>query len=604
MGQGTREKRRGAEAGVAWCPGDSVRYLRMLTNSVIGGLAFAVYLTILVLQINPRYPLMSTPGLTATLVLSYGFHTTTIFYALIVLRQVLATEVISPGWISFRFLVWLCSASSAVATLLTWANLRGLSPFMDPEAVTRMTGGAVVLTGCAGVMVALALGRWWAGRHSSRPGAAVLAGALMVSVAVPLMLRGPGSGAPQRLRWPGVTSDVPAPGGEGRVVMVLLEGASLDVIAPAAAEGRLPNFGRLMERGASLHLATMRPTQPGPVWTAAATGKLPFKNGIRSSATYTPLAGTDALEVLPDYCYSHALVEFGFLRERVHGSRDVEALPVWSLLGTQGVPVGVVNWSVTQPAREVRGYLVSDQFERRYASVVDVENVGVVWPRDAAAAAVSAAVSAAAEARRAAPAPEAANDPGHLIAHACAADRVHEQLASALEARHPSRFQAVRYECLDAVGHYFLRYARPGAFGDVSDQELQRYGGVLPARYAAVDQLIGRAMAGVRPGDLLLVVSGFGMEPMSVGKRLLERSVGNVEPSGTHEPAPDGFLFAYGTDVRPGRQMRGSVVDIVPTILYFFGLPLGRDMDGFARTDIFTPEFSAGRPITYIPSYE
>jgi len=27
-------------------------------------------------------------------------------------------------------------------------------------------------------------------------------------------------------------------------------------------------------------------------------------------------------------------------------------------------------------------------------------------------------------------------------------------------------------------------------------------------------------------------------------------------------------------------------------------------MDGFARTDIFTPEFSAGRPITYIPSYE
>jgi predicted AlkP superfamily phosphohydrolase/phosphomutase len=384
--------------------------------------------------------------------------------------------------------------------------------------------------------------------------------------------------------------------------MVLLEGASLDLIAPAAVEGRLPNLERLLERGASLHLATMRPTQPGPVWTAVATGKLPFKNGIRSSASYTPLASSDAIEVLPDYCYSHALVEYGFFRERAHDSRDLAARPVWSLLGAQGVPVGVVNWSVTQPAREVKGYLVSDQFERRYASVVDVENIGVLWPREAAPTALAAAV----EARRTATVspPRAADDVGQLIARPCAADRAHEQIAAELDRRYPSRFQAVRYECLDAVGHYFFRYTMPGAFGDVSDAELQRYGGVLMAQYAATDQMIGRVMASLRAGDLLLVVSGFGMTPMSVGKRLLERTVGNPEPSGTHEPAPDGFMFAYGTDVAPGRITRGSVADLVPTILYFYGLPVGRDMDGFARTDIFTSAFTAGRPITYIPSYE
>jgi hypothetical protein len=579
-----------------------MRYLRMLTNSLIGGLAFALYLTILVLQINPGYPLMGIPGLTVTLVLSYGFHAATIFYALIVLRQVLATEVISPGWISFRFLVWLCSASAGAATLLTWVNLRDLAPFMDPEAVTRMTGGAVVLTVCAGIMLALALGHWWAGRHSSRPGAVVLAAALMASIAGPLMLRGPGAEPLRAARWPAAAPGASGPGGESRVVMVLLEGASLDLIAPAAVEGRLPNFERLLERGASLHLATMRPTQPAPVWASAATGKLPFKTGIRSSATYTPLASADAIEVLPDYCYSHALVEYGFLREQVHGSRDLAALPLWSVLGSQGVPVGVVNWSVTQPAREVGGYLVSDQFERRYATVVDVENIGVISPRTATAV----AVAAAGEARRATPVPlpRASDDAGQSVAHPCAADRVHEQIAAELDRRMPSRFQAVRYECLDSAGHYFLRYAVPRAFGDVSDAELQRYGGVLIAHYAAADQMLGRVMAGLRPGDLLLVVSGFGMEPMSIGKRLLERAVGRAEPSGTHEPAPDGFLLAYGTDVRPGRWPRGSVVDIVPTILYFYGLPVGRDMDGFARTDIFAPAFSEGRPITYIPSYE
>jgi hypothetical protein len=73
--------------------------------------------------------------------------------------------------------------------------------------------------------------------------------------------------------------------------------------------------------------------------------------------------------------------------------------------------------------------------------------------------------------------------------------------------------------------------------------------------------------------------------------------------SGTHEGAPDGFLLAYGTTVGPGRYQRGSIVDVTPTILYFFGLPVGRDMDGYARADIFTRAFTTERPITFIPSH-
>jgi hypothetical protein len=93
------------------------------------------------------------------------------------------------------------------------------------------------------------------------------------------------------------------------------------------------------------------------------------------------------------------------------------------------------------------------------------------------------------------------------------------------------------------------------------------------------------------------------MEPLSPGKRLLERLVGNAEISGTHERAPDGFLMAYGEDVAPGRPPRASVLDLAPTVLYFLGLPVARDMDGFARPDIFRAPFTATRPITYIPTY-
>ena len=109
-------------------------------------------------------------------------------------------------------------------------------------------------------------------------------------------------------------------------------------------------------------------------------------------------------------------------------------------------------------------------------------------------------------------------------------------------------------------------------------------------------------MKKLSPGDLLLVVSGFGMQRLEPLKQLLGRVLGE-EVTATHDRAPDGFLLAYGSDVQPGHHQRGSIVDVTPTLLYFFGLPIGRDMDGFARTDLFTRGFTAERPIAFIPSY-
>ena len=95
------------------------------------------------------------------------------------------------------------------------------------------------------------------------------------------------------------------------------------------------------------------------------------------------------------------------------------------------------------------------------------------------------------------------------------------------------------------------------------------------------------------------------MEPLGFGKRALEQLLGDPDVSGTHEGAPDGFLMAYGATVaKPRQPRRASIVDVVPTVLYFLGLPIGRDMDGYARTDIFQPSFTEEHPITFIPTYE
>ena len=105
----------------------------------------------------------------------------------------------------------------------------------------------------------------------------------------------------------------------------------------------------------------------------------------------------------------------------------------------------------------------------------------------------------------------------------------------------------MRYVGLDTVGHDYLRQAMPRAFGDVPEEERRRYGTVLEQYYRYIDGEIGRAIERLGPDDLLLVVSPFGMEPLSLPKRLLERALGN--PRERHARArarrlPDGVRRA------------------------------------------------------------
>ena len=133
-------------------------------------------------------------------------------------------------------------------------------------------------------------------------------------------------------------------------------------------------------------------------------------------------------------------------------------------------------------------------------------------------------------------------------------DRVYDRIAQAMSRARPAQVTLTRYQSLDPIGHYFLRYAQPSDFGDVTEEERRRLGSVLERHYSMIDEAIGRAMAGLGPDDLLVVVSGYGMEPLGLGKRLIERLIGDPEISGTHEAAPDGFLLAYGASVARGRR--------------------------------------------------
>lgn len=581
-----------------------MRYLRMLSNALIASGVASGYLTVLVLQLNPSIQI--GPGtlvpLAAILGIAYGANLTVAFYALIVLRQILAVEVLSPGWLSVRLLSWLCTIAAGAGAALMWLNLRGFGPVLDPVTQERMFLGAVLVT--ASSVVFLGLGLAHLGRRGGRVSAAMLSLAMVFSVGAPLAARGPGRPLPLPVRT--LPTEGVLPGSMSQVRMLMLDGASLDVIYSAVAAGRLPNFARVLDQGSAMHMATLRPTQAETVWSAVATGRYPMYNGVRSAVVYRALGGTP-IELLPDYCFAQALVTFGFLAEEPLTVTDLTARPIWNILSDRGVSVGVVGWPLTHPAPVVNGFAVSDAFHRLPDTDLTQDATPALWPggwlEDALAALQIPAIPDPVSLVTAMGAPQPINDYDVRSDQApILADRVHLQLLNAFEPLAP-RFLAVRFPGIDAVGHRFLRYADPAAFGDVSEAERQRFGTVLDQYYGFIDTLVGREIDRLGPDDLLLVVSAFGMEPLTPGKRVLEIIAGNPQISGTHERAPDGFVLAFGNAVARGRPNRASVVDLAPTILYFLGLPVGRDMDGFARIDMFTGAFTSDKPVTYIPSY-
>jgi predicted AlkP superfamily phosphohydrolase/phosphomutase len=68
--------------------------------------------------------------------------------------------------------------------------------------------------------------------------------------------------------------------------------------------------------------------------------------------------------------------------------------------------------------------------------------------------------------------------------------------------------------------------------------------------------------------------------------------------SGCHRG--NGILLAHGPLVRAGQRIEGAnIIDLAPTILHAFGLPVPRDMDGRVLTEIYAPHHLASLPVEF-----
>jgi len=68
---------------------------------------------------------------------------------------------------------------------------------------------------------------------------------------------------------------------------------------------------------------------------------------------------------------------------------------------------------------------------------------------------------------------------------------------------------------------------------------------------------------------------------------------------------PTGVVALAGKDIARGRKLADpSVLDVTPTILALYGLPVADDMDGRVWTEAIDPAFLEAHPVGRIESYE
>src|SRR5688500_14230456 len=117
-----------------------MRYLRMLTNAVAGGVLLPIYLFILILQLNPGLPTVSIASARwAGAVLSfYVPYVTVALYFLMLGRDLLASQPLRPAWLSVRLLSSVGAAATSAAAILMWANLNTFRSLLSVQAAVRM----------------------------------------------------------------------------------------------------------------------------------------------------------------------------------------------------------------------------------------------------------------------------------------------------------------------------------------------------------------------------------------------------------------------------------------------------------------------------------
>ncbi|MBW2284299.1 MAG: alkaline phosphatase family protein [Deltaproteobacteria bacterium] len=369
-----------------------------------------------------------------------------------------------------------------------------------------------------------------------------------------------------------------------KVLFIGWDGADWQMIDPLMDAGKMPNLNRLVNQGVMGNVSTLSPTLSPILWTSIATGKRPFKHGIHGFTEPDPHGGG--------------------IRPITAVARKTKA--VWNILSQNERKCVVVSWWPSHPAEPINGVMVSNHYQRAVAPY------GNPWPVRPGTVHPPRLDENLAELRthpqeldprliqgfvpRLADIDQEKDRRIETMARLIAESITVKDAACAIMHYEPWDFSAVYFDSIDRFCHFFMPY-HPPRLSWVDKTDFKRYRHVVESGYMLLDAHLGTLLRVAGEDVTVILVSdhGFHSGRLRPGSALHHQST----PASQHRP--HGIFVMKGAGIKKDEILHGAgLLDLVPTVLMLFGLPVGLDLDGAPLVNVF----EAPPRIRTIPSWD
>jgi len=166
-------------------------------------------------------------------------------------------------------------------------------------------------------------------------------------------------------------------------------------------------------------------------------------------------------------------------------------------------------------------------------------------------------------------------------------------------------YAGIRIPGLSNISRRFYPYFDPQLSGNVTQMPTtSSYAPILESYYHYYDSIIGNLISTTRDDEMLVIFSTYELEQMPEWRRILYSLMGGEQEITMYKPLHSrAFIYMYEKKALKHDYPLNNVaiLDIYPTLLYYAGFRLPKNLEGEVLRGIFTDEFISLHPINIDP---